>query len=224
MYSGCSEGLRCLTIPLSDPHNAGVENVLKSCIFFMPPFSAAFLIFRRIFMKTNTQKLTLCAVVVALSTLLSAIKIFHLPLGGSVTLASMVPIIVLSFFVPVKWALTASFACSLIQLMNPYLPPAKNFSIFIIAILFDYIFAFGSIGLAGFFSKFMPKRIKYTLSCMIVIFLRFLCHATAGVLVWKTIWVESVIYNGSYMIFELIISTIMVSVIVPILKRRVETL
>ena len=41
--------------------------------------------------NVNVKKLTMSAVMVALSAALSLVKIFEMPLGGSVTLLSMVP-------------------------------------------------------------------------------------------------------------------------------------
>ena len=65
----------------------------------------------------NEKVLTLVegAVMVALATVLSFIKIVHLPWGGSVTLLSMLPIIVFSIKRGVANGLAASFVFALIQ-------------------------------------------------------------------------------------------------------------
>ena len=65
----------------------------------------------------NEKVLTLVegAVMVALATVLSFIKIIHLPWGGSITLLSMLPIVVFSIKRGIGHGLAASFAFSLIQ-------------------------------------------------------------------------------------------------------------
>ena len=61
-------------------------------------------------------KLTFSAVMVALASALSLIKIYELPLGGAVTLLSMLPIVVISISLGLKWGVGSSFVYSLIQL------------------------------------------------------------------------------------------------------------
>ena len=61
-------------------------------------------------------KLTFSAVMVALASALSLIKLYELPLGGSVTLLSMLPIVVISISLGLKWGVGSSFVYSLIQL------------------------------------------------------------------------------------------------------------
>ena len=47
-------------------------------------------------MKIETKKLTLSAVMIALSAVLSLVKVYELPLGGSITLLSMLPVAVIA--------------------------------------------------------------------------------------------------------------------------------
>ena len=76
-------------------------------------------------MKTNLKALCTGAVLVALATVLSFLK---LPLpawsyGGSITLGSMVPIILFALLFGTKWGLIGSVAYSLIQMMLGFYPP-----------------------------------------------------------------------------------------------------
>lgn len=59
--------------------------------------------------ETKTKKLVLSAVLLALATVLSLFKVYQLPLGGSITLLSMLPVCLLSIRYGVKWGLTCSF-------------------------------------------------------------------------------------------------------------------
>ena len=59
----------------------------------------------------------------------------------------------------------------------------------------------------------------------IVLFLRFLCHFATGILIWSSyapegqpVWLYSLLYNGGYMLFETIISMILIVLIKPRIK------
>ena len=66
--------------------------------------------------ETKTKKLVLSAVLLALATVLSLFKVYQLPLGGSITLLSMLPVCLLSIRYGVKWGLTCSFFYGVIQI------------------------------------------------------------------------------------------------------------
>ena len=116
----------------------------------------------------NEKVLTLVegAVMVALATVLSFVKIVHLPWGGSITLLSMLPIIVFSIKRGVANGLAASFVFALIQFIQGCADGLFGWGLTPVAlvacIFIDYIFAFTVLGLAGIFRKYgMPlKRIS----------------------------------------------------------------
>ena len=58
----------------------------------------------------NTKKLVTSAVMLALASVLSTIKIFQMPLGGSITLLSMLPVVLLSIKYGKKWGVFLAFA------------------------------------------------------------------------------------------------------------------
>ena len=111
----------------------------------------------------NEKVLTLVegAVMVALATVLSFVKIVHLPWGGSITLLSMLPIIVFSIKRGVANGLAASFVFALIQFIQGCADGLFGWGLTPVAlvacIFIDYIFAFTVLGLAGIFRKYgMP--------------------------------------------------------------------
>ena len=59
--------------------------------------------------KTSLYVLAESAIMVALATVLSMVKVYEAPYGGSVTLLSMAPIIILSMRRGVKTGLLAGF-------------------------------------------------------------------------------------------------------------------
>ncbi len=165
--------------------------------------------------KTNLRVLTECSIMVALSTVLSIIKILSLPYGGSVTVASMLPIVIIAERHGSKVGLCASLAASLIQLLLGL----NNLSYFttwysiIAIILLDYIFAFAVFGLSGIFRK----RVKSQAFSMLVgsltaSVLRYACHVISGATVWAGLSIPSGAallysfgYNATYMIPETIV-------------------
>ena len=173
----------------------------------------------------TTKKLTASALMVALATVLMWVsKLLPAPWlqGGSVTLASMVPIIMVGILFGTKWGLCSSLAYAVIQMMfGFYPPPTQTLLYFVLVILLDYIFAFGVLGLSGaFYSLFKKKFFAVPLSAFIVTALRYLCHIISGILIWgvyaeegQSVLAYSLIYNGTYMIPEIIISTVITAII-----------
>ena len=174
---------------------------------------------------TTTKKLTASALLVALATVLMfASKLIPAPWlqGGSITLASMVPIVLAGIMFGTKWGLCASLSFALIQMMSGfYPPPTQTFLNFVLVILLDYIIAFGALGLSGLFYKMTGKKsFSAPLSAFLVTLIRYLCHILSGILIWgvyaeegQTVLAYSLIYNGSYMIPEIIITTVVTALI-----------
>ena len=185
-------------------------------------------------------KITLSAVLLSLSTALSMIPAIQLPFGGSITVLSMLPIIMVSLILDVKWGIATSFAFSLIELFLDMgkIPGWGLTPIALIACIFlDYIFAFTSLGFAGIFSK--KGYWGACVGTILAIILRFFCHFISGVVIWgeyaegtflNTTLVGrpvlySLVYNGVYMIPELIITTIAAMILfrLPQIKRLMVT-
>jgi thiamine transporter len=149
------------------------------------------------------QILAEIAIFTALATVLRVISIYTMPQGGSITLASMTPIIWLSLRRGPKAGIAAGILYSAIELM--FFPCVIN----PIQVFFDYPLAFGVLGAAAFF----PNR--PILGSTIAITGRFLVHFISGIVWWADISAPNVnpvvyssIYNGSYLLPELVISGI----------------
>ena len=173
-------------------------------------------------MKPNTRRLTESAIMIALASVLSLCIIFQAPFGGAVTLASMVPIILISLKYDVKWALITSVAYAAIQMaLGFYAPPVQDFISFLLVILLDYVLAFGVLGLAGTFGRLFKHPVAQIVGgSTIAIALRFLCHFISGIVIWgsyapegQPVWLYSLSYNGFYILFELIVSVVVVLVL-----------
>lgn len=204
--------------------------------------------------KNNTKKLTLCAIMTALSIALSFIKVFDMPFGGSITLFSMVPIMFAGFAYSAKWGIGSGVVLGIVQCISgastslAYL--TDNITNFILCLLFDFIFAFAVLGLAGVFkNKIKNAKLSFALGAALCAFLRYVCHFLVGWIVWGS-WAQStvegwgdfgaklienfsgqmfavvysLIYNGSYMLPELILSVIGVVVLISIKPIAKEAL
>lgn len=182
---------------------------------------------------TKTKKLTLSAMLTALSfVLILASKLLPAPWtqGGYITIASMVPIILVSVILGTKWGLASGFVFSLIQMMTDfYLPPATTFLSFIGVIMLDYVIAFTVLGLADVFVKLLGNKTwAIPVSGAIVTTLRYVMHVLSGLLIWGAfadtdcVPLYALIYNGSYMIPEIIITTTVLAIIAPKIKAKFE--
>ena len=168
--------------------------------------------------RTSTTVLVEGAVMVALSAVLSYIRVFHLPWGGSVTLLSMLPIAVYSIRHGIKHGIFAAFIFSLIQLGQGAVDGLFGWGLtpvmLIACIMLDYILPFTVIGLSGMLrTKGIAGRIAGTAAAIVM---RFLCHYFSGVVIWHSIgqlwegfatdneWLYSLGYNAAYMLPELV--------------------
>lgn len=170
----------------------------------------------------NTKILVEGAVMVALATVLSFIRVFKLPWGGSITLLSMLPIALFSIKRGVECGLIVSFLFSLIQFFQGVMDGLFGWGLsplmLIACILLDYVFAFTVLGLAGIFRK--KGLVGWILGISLAIGLRFFVHFLSGVVIWQSfgdLWegfstensvVYSLLYNGCYMLPELIFTLI----------------
>ena len=162
------------------------------------------------------------AIMVALAAVLSYIRIFKLPWGGSITLVSMLPIMLYSIRHGIKKGLGAAFAFSLIQLFQGISDGLFAWGLtplmLVACILIDYFFAFSVLGFAGLFSK--NGLAGYIGGTALAGLLRFLCHFLSGVIIWHSFgelwegfsteneWLYSLLYNGAYMLPEIIFTQI----------------
>ena len=161
--------------------------------------------------QKNTKKLVTCSVMVALATVLSLIKVYKLPLGGSITLLSMLPICILSLKYGLKWGFASAFVYSLFQFalgLQDIMSWGLTTKMWIGTIIFDYLLAFTLLGIAGIFkNKGLPGIVA---GISIALSLRFVSHFISGCIFfdiwseWDNVYLYSIAYNGSFMLPELI--------------------
>ena len=175
-----------------------------------------------------TRKLTESAVFIALGTILSILKI-DLPFGGGVTSASMLPLVLISHRWGWKWGVLTAFVYSVIQMFLGLdnVGYATSFVMALGIIFLDYIIAYTVIGFSGAFDRPLGKtRASMAVGIAVTFVLRFCCHLLTGVWIWgewmpetfmnmtmTSPWLYSFLYNGWYMLAELVVTEIIAMLI-----------
>ncbi len=159
------------------------------------------------------QKLVVSAMLIALSTALSFVKVWEMPLGGSVTLLSMVPVCLISFLYGVPYAILPCVVYGAIQmLVGGIFSWGLSPAVLVGGIVFDYILAFGVLSLAGLFRN--RSRLMQVVSVALAVVARFFCHLVSGCIFFRSFdifnnpFLYSFSYNGLYMLPELIITCV----------------
>ncbi len=192
--------------------------------------------------SSKTKVLVEGALLIAISAVLSIWPKFKfLPYGGSITVCSMLPIILFSYRRGIKWGLLGGLAFALIQTITGFTSSGTGFVPFVFELLFDYLVAFTVLGLGGMFrGKLGSSKKEFVTGTVVAIMLRYLSHFISGYVVWGEYaewffgevgsWGQnilntmsgnalsafySLVYNGTYMIPELIITTIVAAIIFP---------
>lgn len=163
--------------------------------------------------RISVQKLTYCAMGIALAFVTSYIRLFHFPYGGSVTLFSMLFIVLIANWYGLRTGLMVGFAYGLLQfLQEPYvLSPLQ--------VCCDYLFAFTALGLAGLFSG---KKYGLLKGYILAVLARGFFHSLGGYLFWMDSipadfpsslkFLYPVIYNYSYLLAEGALTVVLLSV------------
>ena len=155
-------------------------------------------------MQHKTQRLTESAMLLAVAIVLElASKMFipEMPFGGQVTLASMLPVVLISYRHGIKWGLVAGIAYAFIQMAIGARTVAAAFqpgyfgdgrmllNAFIMCVL-DYLLAFTLLGLGGIFRNRI-KRPGISLACgsLVALGARYLAHVLSGYILFAG-WAE----------------------------------
>lgn len=157
----------------------------------------------------KTERITTSAVMLALSSALAMIcavlPFLNLPFGGGYTIASMLPIIVVSYMYGVKWGFFTAGVYSVIQIvMDLYLgkgstimalftPNSDDFMGYGVAVailVIDYLVAYTLLGFGGIFrNKIKNKMLSLVIGTVLALSLRYLAHIVSGYIFYGA-WAE----------------------------------
>ncbi len=219
----------------------------------------------------KTKRLTMSAMMIAIATVLAfvcgLIPFLHLPFGGGFTVASMLPIVIISYMYGIRWGLFSSFVYSVVQILMDlmlgiggsvilplFLPQSEDFMGYtagIFILLLDYFVAYTVLGLGGIFrNRIRSKTLALCVGVVVALSLRYLAHIVSGYIFYGA-WAEwffsqegfalgemildalsgqllalvySIVYNGLYMIPEIVVTTIAATVVSRIPQIRKTSL
>ena len=177
----------------------------------------------------KTRVLVECALFVALATVLSLFTLFSMPQGGTITPFSMVPLLLASHRHGIKWGAFTGFTHGLLQTLLGLKNVMYCTTIWAMAgcVLLDYIIAYTVIGLASAAEPFFKnQRLGIMAGAAAAGLLRYLCSFLSGILIWggyapegTPVWLYSLVYNGSYMIPEILLTAGAAVILLPLLDR-----
>lgn len=183
---------------------------------------------------SKTQRMTECAVMLALATALSYVTVYSLPMGGSITAFSQVPIVIIGYRHGCKWGLGTGLVYGILQMLLQGLGSfsyVSGITAYLILIFMDYLLAFMSLGLGGALFSRYNSAISVGAAAVVGSALRFICHFVSGVTIWgdyaggwRNVWIYSLTYNGSYMLAECIITIVGVTALAVLLDLKANNL
>ena len=177
-------------------------------------------------MKSKWKRICVSASLIALSTVLSFIKVWQMPLGGSVTLLSMLPVCLIAVFYGTPYAIAPCLLYGVIQIfLGSVFSWGLSAKVLVAAIFLDYVVPYGFMCLSGLFRKYRFGAIYgVALAC----FARFCCHFVSGIVLWESFdvfnnpWIYSLVYNGAYMLPDMILCLIIGAVLFKPLGKYIR--
>ena len=167
----------------------------------------------------NTKMMAMGAVCIALSSVLSMIKIWKMPQGGSITAASMLPLMLFSYVYGMGPGCLVGALYGVLQfIIEPYFLSLPQ-------MLLDYPIAFGMMGLAGLFSKMDNENLGLPVGVVLASVGRVVAAVLSGVIFFaeyagdQNPWVYSIVYNGSYMLPNTILALAIAGLLYAPLKK-----
>ena len=172
----------------------------------------------------TTKMLSLGAICMALSCVLSLVRLWKMPQGGSVTAASMLPMMLFAYLYGVGPGLTLGALYGVMQfLLEPWMLNVPQ-------VLLDYPIAFGMVGLAGLMRRHHNVRLGLSVGVVAASIGRFVAAVASGVVFFAEYaegtglspMVYSIVYNGTYMGPECIICVVVALLVGPQLVTQLK--
>ncbi len=148
-------------------------------ILFMIVIAVIFLLGKKRKDLDNTRALVYGAISIAMSFALSYIRFFKMPQGGSITFASLLPLMIYCAMFGTRRGVVVCLIYGVLQaIQDPWIIHPMQF-------LLDYPLAFGMVGISGIFIErnvFKGKKVLgFALGAVIAVLLRYFCHVCSGV-------------------------------------------
>lgn len=161
----------------------------------------------------SPKRLAFCAMGIALAFITSYIRFLKLPMGGTITLFSMLFIVLVGYWYGAGTGILVGLVYGILQfIQDPYF-------LTFFQVCCDYLLAFAALGVAGFFRKQKHGLVKGYIAAVLC---RGVFASLAGYLYWMEYMPEDfpkslsaiypVIYNYSYLLVEGILTVILISI------------
>ncbi len=168
--------------------------------------------------QSKTRMIAEAGVAIAIAQVLSFITLFHMPQGGSIKAASLVPLMIFAY----RWGGTRGIWAGVVYGVLHFLLGFKS-SIHYLSIILDYLVAYGAIGVCGYFKDNITGLVS---GSIVAIALRWFASVTSGAVVFASYapqgqnpWIYSMIYNASYMVPDGILNIIVLLFVYQGVKR-----
>lgn len=168
--------------------------------------------------QSKTRMIAEAGVAIAIAQVLSFITLFHMPQGGSIKAASLVPLMIFAY----RWGGTRGILAGVVYGVLHFLLGFKS-SIHYLSIILDYLVAYGAIGVCGYFKDSIIGLVS---GSIVAIALRWFASVTSGAVVFASYapqgqnpWIYSMIYNASYMVPDGILNIIVLLFVYQGVKR-----
>jgi len=160
----------------------------------------------------DTKSITYAGVSIALAFALSYVRILKMPMGGAITLASLLPIMLYSYAFGIRKGVIIGAVYGVLQaIQDPWILHPAQF-------LLDYPVAFAGIGLAGILrSTKLNPRLAFPIGALIAALFRLLSSFLSGVFAFGTFasyydmtspYLYSLTYNVTYILPDAALSII----------------
>ncbi|WP_352398363.1 energy-coupled thiamine transporter ThiT [[Clostridium] aminophilum] len=162
--------------------------------------------------KLSTRQLSVSSLAIALGVITSMIELIHMPMGGSVTLFSMLFIALIGYWNGLRTGIMTAVAYGLLQmLINPYIISVPQ-------MICDYLLAFGALGLSGLFRHSAHGLLKGYLAavlgryCFSVLSGWIFFGTYASDFGFRSAFLYSLAYNGAYLGLEALFTVILICI------------
>ena len=168
--------------------------------------------------QLKTRMLTEAGVAIAIAQVLSFITLFHMPQGGSIKAAALVPLMIYAY----RCGGTRGIFVGVVYGILHFILGFKS-SVHYLSIILDYWVAYGVIGFCGYFKDSIFGLIT---GSIVGIALRWAVSVISGAVVFASYapqgqnpWIYSMVYNASYMVPDGILNIVVLLFIYQGVKR-----
>lgn len=145
--------------------------------------------------SSRLRKLVTCAMLIAIAIVLTFAVIYESPFGGSVTILSMLPLVLIGYLYGVKWGFGSALVFGILKILvsmktvSALFMPGDSQQIWwkaIIICLLDYVLAYTVVGVASLFRKIGKPSAAMGIGALVACVCRYIVHVISGAVFYGT--------------------------------------